>query len=447
MPLPPKRRSIQAVMSAAALVALAWAGVMALRTWRAAAAESQALALAESSGQAALGYVEAALRSRPDDANLWRERAVYAGFAAPLAARAFARRAVALDPYDWRAWQTLGLLDYQLGDLAASRKALAQAVHYDHGFDSHFTLGNLALAQGNNVEFRREMIAALAIAPAAEAVYPLRAIVSHADLGPSGLAAALPADRADVVAEGIQYFMDHGKLAAAIAGWRRLRCKPYQFADCRRAVLALANGLVASAFASASPLRAERNTAPTADPELPLPAELVTAAVDAWNQSVRQGILSQAMVTVGGAADGAFQHAWVGPAFSWQSTRALPLQARQPSGVTLPFDGYQPDQAVLLDEFVPVAPATTYSLSYESRRMVAGQETGLRLVVSTAPDRVLATIPARLDRAWSLDTATFTVPAGIHVLLLAFEYARPNGQVRLHNPVLVAHLALQPGAK
>lgn len=446
MAISPRRRLTQALITSLLVPFLAWAGAWAVRAWRASADAGQAQALTSISTARALGYVEAGLRWRPDEADLWRQRADLASFAVPRVARAYARRAVELNPRAWRAWQTLGLLDFQLGDSAASRRDLVQASRYDHGFASHFALGNLALAQGNESEFLKEMTAALAISPLDRVYYALHQIVSHSDPSPAELAATLPASRADVIARGIEIFLTSGKFAAAIASWRRLHCQSYQYPDCREAALALTNGLAAAAFASefASP-RFKPPSRP--DAELPSAPHMIASAMGAWNQAVHAGILSQAPVAAGSVSDGYFQHSWVGPAFSWQSARVLPLTvtafAQHGNAVRFPFNGYQPDDAPLLKEFVPVAPGATYSISYQTRRQIAGSETGLELRILATPERQLAAIPAALYANWSLNSATILVPKSVHLIQLVFAYARPNGQVRLHDPVLVAGVQMQ----
>lgn len=449
MPISSARRITQGIVSALALAGLSVAGIYSFRTWRASADLDQALSLGRSSAAQAQGYLVAALRWRPDDADLWRWRAAFAAFDAPAAARGYARRAVGLNRQDWRAWQTLGLLDFQLGDLPASRRDLAAATHYDHGFDSHFALGNLALVQGNEREFSKEMAAALAIAPVDRVDYALREILGHANLSPAGLARLLPPERAEIVARSIEIFLLNGNIAAAVQSWKRLRCQSYQRPDCREAALALANGLVAAAFAShAPPPSGRRRPASKADPELPAPTEMVSSAMSVWDQAVRAGILAQSPATSGTVADGQFRRAWVGPAFSWRSTRVLPMQAesglpRQGNAVRIPFDGYQPDDAVLLREFVPVQPGVTYSVSYRSRRQLSGSETGLELRILAGPGRKLAVVPATLDQSWSLNSATITVPEHLHILELAFAYSRPNGQVRMHDTALIADVSLE----
>lgn len=439
----PQRRIVQAVLCLLALACLAAAGFAAFRTWRAAADESQAQRLGQTSAEQALAYMTAGLRWRPDDADLWRQRANFAAFADPADARRYALRAVALNPQDWRAWQTLGLLDFQLGNLPASRRDLAAATHYDHGFDSHFALGNLALAQGNEREFSKEMAAALAIAPVDRADYALREILSHAHLSPGGLAGLLPSGRADVVAKAIEFFLISGKFAAAAESWQRLHCEPYQYGDCRQAALTLVNAFMAAALASQPYDSSERRDAP----ETLSGATLVSTAVSAWNEAASKHILRQQAVTTGAVADGTFRHSWVGSAFSWQSSRILPVQliagpASQGNAVRLAFTGYQPD-AILFQEFVPVKPETRYSLSYKSRRQSQGTETGLELELFVSPEQKVAVLPAALEEHWVANRVAITIPKGRHVLDIAFAYKRPNGQVRLHDPVLIANVEMK----
>lgn len=445
---PPRRRVGQFVLTIAALSGLAWAGYASFRTWRAAEDESAALLFAQAQPRRAQGYFQASIHWRPDDAALWRAMAVYTEFGTPQEARRDILRALALDPRDWRAWQALGLIDFQLGNLEDSRRDLTQATRFDHGFSSHFALGNLALALGDQPEFQREMAAALAVAPAGLAHFALSALVNHADLGPAGLADLLPKARAEVQAEGIQFFLAAGKLAAATAAWHRMSCQSYELSYCRNAALALANRLVTTAFLK-NPPAAPGPPWPARSPKPPIDNEgLTSSAVEVWNRSVSQGILAQAPIQVGAVADGQFQHAWVGPAFSWQDTRVLPLQnVTGPSGegnaVRLQFDGYQPDEAILFHEFIPVEQGATYSLSYKSRRVGDGPETGLRLLALDGLNRYLASIPARLSQDWSANSSPIRIPRGVTLVELAFSYARPTGQERLRDAALVADVQLK----
>ncbi|HZT73261.1 MAG TPA: hypothetical protein VE996_06400 [Terriglobales bacterium] len=440
---------IQGLVIAPVLVGLGWAGAVALRTWRAAADQGQAQTIAQTEPEQALGYLAAALRWRPDDADLWRERATYSGFGTPRQARRDALHALALNPRDWRAWQALGLLDFELGDLQASRRDLAKATRYDHGFASHFALGNLALVQGDQAAFQKEMAAALAIAPADRADFALRALVDHSKLGAAGLAALLPAQRPEIVAESVRFFVREGRFAAATAAWGRLHCRPYQFADCRVAALSLANALTAAAFAESQTTPPQPPRPSRSEPQLPSARELADSAMDVWNQAVAAGMLAQARISPGSVADGRFQHAWVGPAFSWRSTQAVPLETvagplGRGNALQVAFDGYQPDEVVLLNEFVPVLPETAYAISFRSRRTRIGSESGLTLRVLAGPNRELAALPAKLALAWDLNSATVQVPAAAALLELSFEYRRPVGQVRLHDPVQIADVELTP---
>lgn len=440
----PRRHVIQRLLAGTAIIALGACSLQAFRTWRAAADESEALALAQSSDQAALGYVAAALRWRPDDADLWRERATFSAFSQPRRARAYAERALRLNPQDWRAWQALGLLDLQLGDLEASRRDLRAATRYDHGFDSHFALANLALVQGNESEFTREITAALAVAPLDRVSAALRELLAFRRLSPAQLAGILPASRAEVMARAIELLASNGKLQAATDTWRRLRCQPYQFAECQAAVLILSNVLVAHAFADTGAQPGGRSAQ---EPVSPMePKQMVAAAMAAWNEAVQDRFLPQSPVHVGMVNDDQFAHAWVGPAFAWQSTSTLQTVAGPPrrgNAVRIGFDGYEPDYAVLLQQWVPAAPGATYAVSYRSRRPVPGVETGLSLQVFAGPNRRLAVVPAALQAEWLLNSATIQVPRDAYVLQLVFTYSRPIGQVRLHDPVLVADVTLQ----
>ncbi len=93
---------------------------------------------------------------------------------------------------------------------------------------------------------------------------------------------------------------------------------------------------------------------------------------------------------------------------------------------------------------MPVLPETAYAISFRSRRTRIGSESGLTLRVLAGPNRELAALPAKLALAWDLNSATVQVPAAAALLELSFEYRRPVGQVRLHDPVQIADVELTP---
>ncbi|MGH9507216.1 MAG: hypothetical protein ACRD13_09860, partial [Terriglobales bacterium] len=374
---------------AAAVVVLAcgWFGWLAVRTWRASAdtATAQALALARGS-ERALPYLARAVNYRPGQAAAWRLRAEFSAFAHPHRALRYARRSVAVDPLDWRNWDQLGLIELQLNQTAAARRALAQAVRYDSGWKAHFQLGNLALLLGDEPEFWAQMRAALSIVGALQAEPLLQEAVGVAGDHPRAFLEALPPARADVDARAVRLLVRRRRPLEAEAVWERMRCQGYQRADCRSAVLALANGLLAAAYRPAASSLVANAGAATPRPRRPAgasAARLVFAALSAWNRAVQRRVLEADNVRVGAVSDGAFEHRWVGPAFAWAKTSPVYLSrelgvAPVGNAVRINFDGYEPEDTGLLQELVAVRPGATYAISYWARRQGDGSQTGVQ---------------------------------------------------------------------
>lgn len=441
----------QRLACALAIFGCAWLGWMGIRTWRASTdtAAAQVLALGQGS-EFALPYLARAVRYRPDEAKAWRLLAQFRAFAHPRQALFDARKAVAVDPDDWRNWNQLGLIQFQLNHLAAAQWALGQAVRRDSGWMAHYQLGNLALLLGNKREFWAQLRAALAVVVAWQAEPLLQEAVRISANHPRQMLAALPPGRADVDARAVRLLMRRGRPLDAAAVWERMQCQSFQRADCRSAVLALTNGLMLAAFrrpAGASASDSQAGTPRSAQPAPGAQAQLVPAAIRAWNQGIRRQVMDAAQARVSAASDGLFQRQWTGPAFAWTQTGPVYL-SREPgvapvgNAVRINFDGYEPDATTLLQQLVAVAPGAQYEVSYWARREGDGSQTGVELQVLVSPGEVLLRLPARLATGWQPSRAVFQTPRHTHVVLLAFVYRRPEGQVRLANPVLVADVRL-----
>lgn len=431
------------------LAGCGWLGTFAVRTWRASSdvAAAQSLALTRSAA-AAQPYVTLAAGYRPDRAEAWRLLAQFRAFAHPRQARQDALRAVAVDPDDWRNWRELGLIDYQLGEVAAARRALAQAVVRDSGWEAHYQLGNLALLLGRRQEFWAQMQAALAVVPPRQAGPVLNQAFSAARGAQAPWLAVQPVRRAAVEAVAVNVLLNRGEPMLAAESWRKVQCPRYQRSVCRQTALQLVNRLANLAFQGPRPTGESPGFAP---PTFPAPVVLTRHAVEAWNTAVSRHWLDRAAVRPGAVNDGQFQHGWLGPAFGW--VKAGPVYASvepgmgpagKSSAMRLDFTGYQPENTPLVRQFVPVRPGARYAISFLSRRLGQGSQTGVQLVIAASPRQVLLRLPAELATAWGQNTGGFRVPDGCALVQLSFDYARPLGQVRLRNAVLLADVRLQP---
>jgi hypothetical protein len=442
--------------------AFSWAGAAAIvavcglcgwgsfRTWRASADVSQAQAIALTRGGAATEpYLALASRYRPGQAKTWRLRARFAEFGHPELAMVFARRAVSVDPMDWRNWDRLGLIEFQLGDASAARRALREAVRFDSGWEAHYRLGNLALLLGDKPEYWIQMKATLAVVASTQAWPVLEEALSVAGDSPGRLAAALPRRRAGVDGQAIVALLNARRALAAVEVWRRMQCPGYARASCRAAALRLTNALADQAMSAqrqvVSPVPdTGAGSGRRRDPS----GKLIRQAVEIWNRAVHRGLLQASPVRLGEVNDGRFQGRWVGPAFSWAGTPGISMDV-EPSGapegnaVRIGFDGYQPQKTSLLRQLVPVNPGTDYEVSFLSRRQVAGSQTGVMLAVETGGLQSILTLRAALRLRWGISRADFRVPRRVHVVCLCFRYQRPLGQVRLRDPVLIAEVRLR----
>lgn len=438
-------------LAAALVVAVCgWLGWAAVRTWRASADLAAAQTLALNQGTGADSYLNRAAAYRPDRSEAWRLLAEFSAFAHPHRALRYARRSVAVDPLDWRNWDQSGLIEFRLNQPAAARRALSQAVRDDSGWRAHFQLGNLALLLGDRTEFWAQMRAALSVVVAWQAEPLLQEAVHVAADHPSNFLEALPPARADVDARAVRLLIRSGRPLEAGAVWRHMQCQSYQRADCRSAVLALTNGLMEAVYrAAAVPVapHAEVEAQRLEQPVRASAARLVSAALGAWNQGVQRQVLKGDELQAGVVSDGSFAHDWVGPAFAWAKAGPVYLDrepgiAPEGNAVRIGFDGYEPEDTGLFQQLVAVIPGADYEVSYWARREGDGSQTGVRLQVLASPGEVLLQLPARLGTDWQVSRAVFRVPRGARVVLLVFLYQRPEGQVRLANPVMLANVRL-----
>lgn len=436
------RRLAQSLISVAVVVGCGWLGWMAVRTWRSSADVATAQALAVTQGAAATPYLALANRYRPDRAKAWRLRAQLDAFAHPHRALRYAQQAVATDRADWRNWDQLGLVQYQLGEVAAARRSLLRGVSRDSGWAAHFQLGNLALLLGREAEFWRQMRAALAVVPRHQSAPLLNQVFAAARGRPRRWLGVMPVHRAGVEATAVYLLLRRGNLLAAAATWHGVQCPNYRRALCGETARHLADRLGTQTF---QPIPATQGDAAS---RLPQPSRVLLArtAITVWNTAVRRRWLRASLARVGRVNDGRFRAAWLGPAFAWAATGQVYHQtvpgrspAEQGDVLRLQFTGYQPQRTALFEQFVAVRPGTRYRVSFLSRRLGEGRETGVKLQV-LAGTQVVQTLPAQLQDKWEENADTFRVPQRVSLVDLNFVYHRPLGQVRLHNSVLITEV-------
>lgn len=115
-------------------------------------------------------------------------------------------------------------------------------------------------------------------------------------------------------------------------------------------------------------------------------------------------------------------------------------------GETITFDGNQPDQAILLEQKIPVTAGQSYSIEYEYRLHNAPQDSGLRWIVQkgaaniTPPQEPIAASAALQGNDWQTGRFIFTAEEdGIDRLSL--EYRRTLGTIRWQGSLQLRRVA------
>lgn len=434
----------------------------AIATWRSDfdLAAAQALQLQPNASTTAVSReLRRALAARPDLAGGWRMLAQNDSFDSPSSARVAAQRATELDPADWRNWQSLALIDFQLGNIARAQADFAAAARLESGFAAHYERGNFDRLLGDQAAFWQEMGQALEMVPTRDADATLRTLLADdPSSGHGDFLGHLPRDRPDVVAMAVSLLVQNRLLSAAWSAWSMLQCQiegpnalalaPDFDADwapsCAGLTYGFANALEQAAWqapSATSRAAALSPSAPTA-----APAELTDLALRVWNRAAHSGWIPAAPVRSGQVSDPDFNPPWQGPAFGWSVASGSSLDAVYvnsgggPDALHLRFDGQEPDQLELASQWVPVAAGRQYRVRFASRRF-SGAQSGIRLMVRD-PERNLLEIPADLEPFWASNSGMFTAGPRDALVQLVFSYARPIGQVRLQGEVALRDVNL-----
>jgi len=391
-----------------------------------------ALVQAEQSPQAAPSYLAQAVRYRPDVADNWRREAESIAFDDPARACRLAERATQLAPNAWQAWATLGLIQLQRGDVAASRQSLAQAVQLDRGFDAHFQLAGLALMQSDMVTFHAQIRSALAVAPLERVDDVLREIAASGAGGDTQLLADLPVRRPEVMLVAVHWLLNQGQVQRAAGVWPSVGCPTSVESGCRDALHDLLDRLVSVA----------------ARQEGAAQAITVASLVQLWNQAVETGVLRQPHKVLGEITDGSFRFPWFGPNLSWEVGEAAGANAQvvedpvQGRAVEVNLPGDQADQLTLFHQFVPLQPATCHILSYGIRRIGSSKEDGVTMAIKSMAGQDIATQTPSVRQDWSVNQMLFSVPTDASLVEVSVEYRRPLGEVRLKDQIRFATFQL-----
>lgn len=404
--------------------------VAAIATAFADAAYSQAEHSLTAADSDPIRHLHEAIALRPDWATPRRTLAEQLSLTDLDAALRSSTAAVTLEPDDWKNWNTLGMIQFQRGNLNAAKAALHTSARLNHGFQSYFESANLELLLGEPDRYWDDLRQALALATLHDAQYVLNQVLIHPPKDPKLLQKLFPLDRPRLLLGIVGYFLDHHETANAISAWSNLNCPGYLNNSCgmtarRLTTVLLENGLTA-------------NPASSRDAQL---------AIGIWNHAVRQKWVNQPDSSEGQISNGLFTHPLNGPAFSWSMLSPIPQQILpQRTGpgnqFILHFDGTESESIPLFYQLVPVLTNASYQLTYDTRRMGDTNNNGIGLTVNACHERIANQL-AKLESAWQTNTVLIKVPASCNVLDVKFVYQRPTGQTTLNDTIAFRDIALK----
>lgn len=391
----------------------------------------------------ALLHVRRACMLRPDLSQAWRLRAQLSSLQNPQQAQTWAWHAIGVDPTNWRNWNILGLIDFQLDDMRGAQLALARSAVLDDGFSAHFAAANLAFILGDQTAFWKQMKAALHIAPAVDIKPALQDLMRLAGDHPPQILRILPASRPAVLSPAIRLLVHKQDFNAAFQIWQRLNCV-HDKTDCGNSAMSL---ITQSEQQVSAWEKSHARTGPTFSPDNTTVRLGLAQAAQVWNQAIAKNYFSAAPQKLGTITDSHFQFPWIG-GFTWQSWTHRPLTIASGNGVNAveyALNGDEPDQETFFGQNLRVVPHASYSVSYEIQATGPSLPPGLSLVITWPEGSAIATMPAIQPGAtWSTVRGNFTAPAHAELLNVLFQYARPFGKPLWQGTFFLRNIQVRP---
>jgi tetratricopeptide (TPR) repeat protein len=320
-------------------------------------------------------------------------------------------RAVALETYSSEARIALALQLDRAGDFEASERQLLRAAGLDRSVIPAIALANFYVRRGDAEQFWRWLREAAGKSPAglAQAVELCwRAVDDPAAILEKGV---------PDTPEGNRYYLgfvlSQQRLDAAEAVWERMRD-------------GLQPGDASLAAQYVGQLLDQGN---------------VAGAVAVWNRICSARLVScQPLSPKTGPllTNGAFERDPTAAGFDWRIPRADGIYwtlDRDPSGqagLAIQLEGNQAEKLLLLEQIVPVAPSTSYRLSFRYRTAGLPDETGIWAGFADFRTGAPLAPPQMLRASGTLAPAALTlrVPAGLDAARLVFGYERAKGTSR-----------------
>ncbi len=422
------------------------AGVAALAAMGAAAT----LVMWRADAAAQAGDYARAAAWRPGVPLYHRELAEALLLRAPRQALAQLQIAARLDPDDPLMQADLTTVDLALGRPRQAAAMAAAARRRNPGFGAAWRLANLDLAQGDLAGFWRQTRVAAARAQSGD-FPPLESrALTASNFDFEALRAALPADSAPAASALLEAALARGDAGAAAgaAQWL-LRLHPTVAADRSQRREALLQWLTAAwkRWPAQAPAAWQ---ALRAGGLLPLPVKRAQPPYleDGSFDPLRQEAAAALAPDPASALRAIVAWRWPG-APGVRFYQVLTADRAHPSAAEFAFDGDEPDEAPLAQQWLLAQPGTTLTVSAWTRSVAGGEGRGLSLRLSTRRGKLLGEVALPLAGGWQRTQATFRVPvaagggaAGV-TCQLELHYHRPNGYLPLHLKALVTGIEVR----
>ncbi len=336
---------------------------------------------------------------------------------------ALLHRAVELNPFDAESWIQLGLTaEMQERDAASAEHYYVKAAQVDHMFLPKWTLTNFYFRQQNESAFFDWAKATLAITPyQADPVFTQMWLISQ---DPQRIAAAVP-DRAGALLQYVAFLTNTHQYEAIPAIVRRLvkTAGPSNPVDYGR----------------------DDQIGPTEDHLLA--AGDLPGALDIWRTMKEGGWINLPLPTPEKPLNnGDFHSPFFRHGFDWmpvQGTGILIDQFLDQKAARVSFSGAEPDNCVLLRQYVALDSNRPYRLQWKAEGAGIEPPSGISWHLHSVPDnsqKILegGDLLSRASGSWD-----FQSPSNGNLSLLALEYARPLGSIRANGSVTLRAVSLE----
>jgi len=364
--------------------------------------------------QATVPATEAACSLLPDNARYLAQLANLISDDQPRRAQEALRSAIALNPWDSRAWIDLGLRAERAGDEAAAKSYLLRAAAVDREYQPRWTLANHCYRHGDEAGFWRW--AQEAAAMATRDVQPLfrlcgrvredgqlieRLSIRNPDVRSDYLAYLLAQNRPELIGDAVRRLLEEHRQVDA----------PLLLTACDRL----------------------------------LEAAHVDQAAELWDQLAREeSVPSRRAGELLTNAD--FEVPPISRGFDWRlpAPGGITVSREEAGGLEFAFSGNEPEDGEVLGQFIPVREKSSYWLrfSWDASGDLSGE--GLEWRITDAVGTHLRGGSALKAADGQLE---FDTPAGCRLVRLSLWYHRALGTTRLKGAVVLRKVSVQAASQ